>query len=83
MKMKRRFLLLAGCALLAAQVPITVAAAESEADARAIAALVPELLAQQKAITDNQGKIDLRLAEVAEELRTARIFVSRGGGKKP
>jgi hypothetical protein len=42
-------------------------------------ALIKEVQAQQAQIADNQGKIDQKLAEVADSLREARIFAGRGG----
>lgn len=36
---------------------------------------------QQAAIADNQVKIEAKLAAIAENLRVARIYSSRGGGK--
>lgn len=47
------------------------------------ALLVAEIVAQQKVIAENQTKIDTTLAEIAEDLRVARIFSARGGGKTP
>lgn len=43
--------------------------------------VVAEIRAQQVALQQNQEKIDARLAAIAEQLRQARIFVSRGGSK--
>jgi hypothetical protein len=42
-------------------------------------ALVNEVQAQQTRITENQGKIDSKMAEVMEAVRVARIFAGRGG----
>lgn len=44
--------------------------------------LAQEVLAQHQQIVANQGKIDEKLAAIAEELRLAKIFVSRGGTKQ-
>lgn len=41
--------------------------------------LVAEIQAQQVLLIENQAKIDARLGSVAEALRVARIFASRGG----
>jgi hypothetical protein len=46
-----------------------------------LAPLITELATQQAAVVENQGKIDAQLAVIAEDLRVARIFVGRGGGK--
>jgi hypothetical protein len=50
-------------------------------DEAALAALVTEIAAQQAQITENQTKIDEKIAVIAEDVRVARIFVARGGGK--
>jgi hypothetical protein len=45
-------------------------------------ALLPLILdaqKQQQAVVENQARIDAKLAAIAEDLRVARIFVSRGG----
>ncbi|MEY2559322.1 MAG: hypothetical protein QOE34_2747 [Verrucomicrobiota bacterium] len=42
-------------------------------------ALVKEVQAQQAMIADNQAKIDAKLVTVAEAVRVARIYSSRGG----
>jgi len=44
-----------------------------------LAALVKELQAQNAAISQNQGAIEAKLATVAETVRIARIYASRGG----
>jgi uncharacterized protein YgfB (UPF0149 family) len=46
-------------------------------DNKELLALVKEIQAQQGQITENQAKIDAKLAEIAETLRIARIFTSR------
>ena len=46
------------------------------------AALLTELAAQQVVIDENQTKIEEKIAKIAEDIRQARIFVSRGGGTK-
>ena len=47
----------------------------------ALTQLLTELTAQQSAILENHAKIDEKIAAIAEDVRVARIFVSRGGGK--
>ena len=54
---------------------------EVGSDDPAFVALLTEVAAQQAVIADNQAKIDAKLATIAESVRVARIFVSRGGGK--
>jgi len=52
-------------------------------DARAvpeqILAAVKEVQVQQAAIAGNQAKIDAKLVTIAEALRVAKIYSSRGG----
>ena len=50
-------------------------------DAAALDVLLIEIAAQQTVIGENQTKIDAKLAAVGEELRLARIYVGRAGGK--
>ncbi len=54
------------------------APAASEA---ALTLLLAEVTTQQTAVVANQTKIDEQLAVIGENVRVARIFVSRGGGK--
>lgn len=42
---------------------------------------VSDLTQQQAQIGDNQTKIDGKIADLAEAIRVARIYMSRGGGK--
>lgn len=44
-----------------------------------LAALIKEVRAQQVAMAANQVKIDEKLATLAESIRVARIYSSRGG----
>jgi hypothetical protein len=46
-----------------------------------VLAVAKEVRGQQTAIAENQEKIDAKLATIAESLRQARIYSSRGGGK--
>ena len=46
-------------------------------------ALVTEVTNQQATLADNQNKIDAKLAGIAENIRLARIYAGRGGGKTP
>ena len=84
MNAKPLFVTAIGVAVLAAAV-LTPASSSGQAgsDDSAIAALLDAVAAQQATLTDNQTKIDAKLATIAENLRVARIFVSRGGGKIP
>ncbi len=40
---------------------------------------IKEIQAQQALIADNQAKIDAKLVTIAEAVRVARIYASRGG----
>ena len=55
---------------------------QAAGDDQAIAQLVNEIAEQHNKIVANQQAIDVKVSAVAETLRVARIFVSRGGGKK-
>jgi len=61
----------------AAEAPTAVQQQELEQQVLAVA---KEVQAQQLAIAENQAKMDAKLATIAEYLRVARIFSSRGGG---
>ena len=58
--------------------PFTSAQAPAQKDDQAVLQLVKEVQAQQREIAANQIKIETKLAEVAEAVRTARIYSSRG-----
>ncbi len=47
----------------------------------ALAQMLTEVVTQQTTIHENQTKIDEKIAVIAEDIRIARIFVGRGGGK--
>ena len=51
---------------------------EAGTEDAALAALLGDVATQQAAIIDNQTKIDAKIAIIAENVRLARIFVSRG-----
>lgn len=88
-KLPLLLVILAGALLLGpgnstAQNPAPVASqfsGQSVAELKALSSLIGEVQAQQRIIAENQTLIDERLATLTETLRTARIFVSRGGGK--
>ncbi len=52
---------------------------ENERDQQQIAALTKEVQTQQVAIAGNQTKINEKVAAIAEALRLAKIYASRGG----
>jgi hypothetical protein len=72
---------LAFCGLLAAAANSFFGPAQAQtasvADIKATAAAIQTLEDQQKTITDNQGKIDDKLADIAENVRVARLYSSR------
>lgn len=47
----------------------------------ATATLIADVTVQQALLVENQVKIDDKIAAIAEEVRLARLHVSRGGGK--
>jgi hypothetical protein len=72
-------LLLASVALWGAT--LTPSRAQTDTASEAAAPELKELRLQQIALQENEKKIDEKLAGIAEEIRQARIFVSRGGKK--
>lgn len=83
--MKTPRLYLCGLALLAAAVLALPDSTHGQAavDDGGLAGLITELIAQQAVLTENQTKIEAKVAVIAEDLRIARIYVARGGGKAP
>ena len=55
---------------------------QAAGDEQAIAQLVTEIAGQHDKIAANQQAIEIKVAAIEENLRVARIFISRGGGKK-
>ena len=49
-------------------------------DDAAITVVLADIATQQTALADQQTKIEEKFAAIAENVRLARIFVSRGGG---
>jgi hypothetical protein len=69
-------------ALFSLALLLTAPAAEApDATQQQVLVVAKEIRAQQAAIAENQAKFDAKLATIAEALRVARIFSSRGGGK--
>lgn len=82
MKQPYKLLIAGFCAVafaVAALCPQTLKA-QAEDEQQQIAKLVSEISQQQTQIVANQKLIDDKVAVVAESLRVAKIFVSRGGG---
>ena len=55
---------------------------QAPSDEQAIAQLVAEIAGQQAKIAANQQAMDQKIASIEENMRLARIFVSRAGGAK-
>ncbi len=53
--------------------------APTTSDRRQLDALLQQVQAQQQQIAENQANIDAKLASLAEAIRVARIYASRGG----
>lgn len=82
MKPKPFFFTLAGCGLLAASVLLPrESAGQADAFDPQLQQLLTEVAAQQTVIAENQSKIDEKVNSIGEEIRVARIFVGRAGGK--
>ena len=58
--------------------PAIVIEAKGEASPEVLA-LIDQLALQNKKLVANQAAMDERIAEIAESVRQARIFVSRSG----
>ena len=68
------------CCVLGAAVcaPAAEPSKESEREQQQVAALAKEVQGQQAAIAENQTKIDAKLVTIAEAVREAKIYASRG-----
>lgn len=73
------YTMVAVCAAGFAIFPPTHSAAQSDTDSAAANLLLQEVQTQQTTLAENQKQIDAKLADIAESLRVARIYVSRGG----
>jgi ABC-type transporter MlaC component len=78
--MKRTLLVLAFIVMLIAASAVHAQTPEV-ADVQKVLELVKALQAGQAQISDNQGKIDAKIAALVETIRVAKIEASRGGGK--
>jgi hypothetical protein len=81
--MKLKSLCLPACCALAAVSLVVPNSSRGQVgnDEAAIAALIDEVAAQQTLLAENQTKIEAKLVTIAEDVRLARIYVARGGGK--
>ena len=73
--MKRILLTLFAVTLLA--LPFGVAQTPDPNQEQKLLALIKEVQTQQAQLAENQAKIEEKLAEVAETIRTARIYTKR------
>ena len=64
---------------LSVSAPAAEPSKESEREQQQLLALAKEVQDQQAAMTENQKKIDAKLAAIAEALRQAKIYSSRSG----
>ncbi len=72
----KKLTLLCACALLATSLG---AQSPPPVDPQQLAGLLKEVQNQQAVIAANQAKIDAKLVTLAEAIRVARIYASRGG----
>ena len=69
---------LIACLALLSVFAVSAQAPTAKSDDEQLLELVKQVQEQQAQIVSNQKKIDGKLAAVAEAIRTARIFASRG-----
>jgi len=72
----KKFILLGAFALVAASMAGQSPVPDENPQ---VQALMKQVHAQQIQLADNQAKIDEKLATLAETIRLARIYASRGG----
>jgi hypothetical protein len=72
-------LLFAFCVILTLASSAPAQAPQQNPAQAELAALIKEVRAQQAAMAANQAKINEKLATLAESIRVARIYSSRGG----
>lgn len=82
MKPKPLAVTLFGCALLAAGMLLPrESAGQAGTEEALMQQLLVDVIAQQSIIAENQSRVDEKVAAIAEEIRVARIFAGRAGGK--
>lgn len=74
-------LVLGAFVLLVWLVPAPPSHAQDPLDSAALRALVADLKAQEAKLVDNQNQLEAAVVAIAEEMRLARIYSARGGGK--
>ena len=83
MKPKSLAVTLFGCVALggAALIPLKSAGQAGAQEEALVQQALADVAAQQVLISENQVKIDDKVAQIAEEVRIARIYAGRTGGK--
>ena len=84
MKPKSLAVTLLGCAIVgaAALLPLESSGqAGASAEEAQTQQVIAEVIAQQTIIAENQTKIDEKVIAIGEEIRLARIYAGRAGGK--
>ena len=79
--MSRTFIVILSLAAFAASSVFAQAPNPESKEEQQLLALVKDVQAQHAQIVGNQAKIETKLAEIAEAVRIARIYASRGGRK--
>lgn len=72
---------LAGAALASALLKPPHSSGQAAEIDPALTALCNEVAAQQVVLADHQTKMDAKLASISENVRLARIYAARSGGK--
>ena len=78
MKIKPIFLAIMGWGVLSLLVPVLSTGQTPSSDSKALSALLQEVQSQQKTLAENQVKTEEKLAVIADSLRQARIYITRG-----
>jgi hypothetical protein len=74
----KKIILIGMLALVASSIDAQ-STAQNANDHQELDALLQQVQAQQRQIAENQANIDAKLASLAEAIRVARIYASRGG----
>jgi hypothetical protein len=77
----KRLPALAALIFIALLTPAPAAEAPGQQEVLQVLAVAKEVQGQQSAIAENQARIDAKLVTIAEYIRQARIYSSRGGKK--
>jgi hypothetical protein len=72
----------AAVAVVTAVLAPRTSTAQAPGDEQAVLRLVADIAAQHAKIIENQQAIDRKMAAIEENLRVAKIYVSRGGGPR-